>query len=101
MNSLAFSRKLNQMNECLSVLLAHIRKLESRITSVESDLVSQMNEKLNTQQIQVEEFRSEQIKDNMELQQKMELMSFELSDKVREVETKTTWKLNEFKSKID
>jgi hypothetical protein len=37
----------------------------------------------------------------MELQQKMELLSFELGDKMRDIETKNSWKLSEFKSKID
>ena len=31
----------------------------------------------------------------------MELLSFELSDKMREIDTKLNWRLNEFKQKID
>jgi hypothetical protein len=37
----------------------------------------------------------------MEATQKMELFSFELSDKIRDLDTKVNWKLNEFKGKID
>jgi hypothetical protein len=37
----------------------------------------------------------------MELQQKMELISFEMGDKLRDIETKTSWRLSEFKAKID
>lgn len=37
----------------------------------------------------------------MELQQKVELVSFEIQDKQREMETKLNWRLNEFKAKID
>jgi hypothetical protein len=31
----------------------------------------------------------------------MELLSFELSDKMRDIDTKLNWRLNEFKQKID
>ena len=37
----------------------------------------------------------------MELTQRMELTSYELGDKMREMETKVNWRLNEFKGKIE
>ena len=37
----------------------------------------------------------------MEMQHKIEMVSFEMLDKQREIETKHNWKLNQFKTKID
>ena len=37
----------------------------------------------------------------MEMQHKIEMVSFEMLDKQREIETKLNWKLNQFKTKID
>jgi hypothetical protein len=37
----------------------------------------------------------------MELTQRVELTSFDLGDRVREIETKMNWKLNDFKNKLD
>ena len=59
------SRKLNQMSESLSVLLSSIRKVESRVNVVEAELTAQMNEKYSSQQMQIEEARSDQVKENM------------------------------------
>jgi hypothetical protein len=101
MNSMLFAHKLNQISESLTVLLGSIRKLENKITVVEADLSAQLNERHNSQQIQIEDARSDQIKESMELQQKMELISFELADKMRDIDTKINWKLNDFKQKID
>ena len=37
----------------------------------------------------------------MEMQHKIEMVSFEMLDKQREIDTKLNWKLNQFKTKID
>jgi hypothetical protein len=49
----AFSRKLNQISEALSVLLAGQKRLESRISAVEGDLGMQLNEKVGGLQLQL------------------------------------------------
>lgn len=100
-NAQLFSRKLNQMSESLSVLLASIRRLEGRLTVTEADLHAQLNERISSLQTHMEETRGESVKDSMELQQKMEVLSFDVTDKLREVDTKVNWRLTEFKTKID
>jgi hypothetical protein len=42
------------MSESISVLLGGLKRLESKITSVEDDLSMQFNEKSNTIQLQLE-----------------------------------------------
>lgn len=37
----------------------------------------------------------------MELTQRVELISFDLGDRMREIETKLNWKLNDFKNKLE
>jgi uncharacterized protein YbcI len=81
--------------------MASIKKVENKLTVVEADLTAQMNEKHNEHQILIDETRGEQVKENMEMQQKVELVSFEIQDKQREMETKLGWKLTDFKAKID
>lgn len=61
----------------------------------------QLGEKVNSLQLQMEEARGESSKVAMELSQRMELTTFELSDKMREMDTKLNWRLSEFKGKIE
>ena len=58
MNALAFSKKLNQISESLTVLMANFKKVENKLTVVEADLTAQMNEKHNEHQIRIDETRS-------------------------------------------
>lgn len=64
-NALAFSKKLNQMCESLTVLLTAIKKVENRVTVVEADLTVQLNEKFNQLQTQAEEARGDQTKESL------------------------------------
>lgn len=59
------------MSESLTVLMTNIKRLENRLTVVEADLSAQMNEKYNSHQILIEEIRSDQVKQNMEMQHKV------------------------------
>ena len=61
-NAFAFSKKLNQISESLTVLMSNIRRLESKLTVVEADLTAQLNEKQNSHQILIEEMRADQVK---------------------------------------
>ena len=46
------------------------------MTAVEGDLTTEMNEKYNLHEIKIDEARGDQVKESMELQQKMDLVSF-------------------------
>jgi hypothetical protein len=101
MNAGLLARKLNQMGEALSMLLAGQKRLEAKIASVEGELSMQIGERAGGLQLQLEEVQGEAGRVASELSQRVELTAFELADRMREVDTKLNWRLTEFKAKID
>ena len=94
-------RKINQISESVSLLHNTIKTLEKKVTELEFTSKSALTEKVNVLQEQIDDTNTKLSNEAQSLNEKIELTVAEFGDKIREVETKTLWQINDCKLRLN
>lgn len=94
-------KKINQISETVTILNGALKALEKKVADLEYSSKSSLNEKSSALQEQIDENNTKFSNEFLELKEKLELMNAGFGDRVREVETKTLWQINDCKLRLN
>ena len=92
--------KIGQVSDVLGYVVQKMRQLEKRIETNEADTKTMVGERVNALQYQLDEYKKSNNKENRTLKETFQSNVNGFEEKIREIESKTLWQINDCKNKL-